>query len=371
MKRWRNLVPAAGLLLVVAASTSAREWTDNTGAHKTEADLVEVRGNEVVLKKPNGQVISLPIDRLSKSDQEYLESLKNLEPKPENAATAAIETITNSIGMKLKLILPGQFVMGSPASEEKREDSEEQHQLRITRGFYMGVTEVSQQQWLSVMRSRPWREWTYPERERLRTTVGEGGNHPALNLSWEDAVRFCNQLSKMDELSPCYEIKAIARAGPGDLQTIGVEVLPQGTGYRLPTEAEWEYACRAGTNTAYSFGDDKSKLRLYAWCEANSKENVVGEHRVGTKPPNPWGLHDMHGSVYEWCQDRLGKYDPADATDPTGPVQGTMRVSRGGCARAADLCCRSAFRVGGDPAIRQYVDGMRVVRVADPQLAEQ
>ncbi len=155
MKRWRNLVPAAGLLLAVAVSVSAREWTDNTGTYKTEANLVEVRGNQVVLKKSNGQVISLPIDRLSKSDQEYLESLENLEPKPENAATAATETITNSIGMKLKLIPPGQFVMGSPASEEKREDGEEQHQVRITRGFYMGQTEVTQHQWLSVMRSRP------------------------------------------------------------------------------------------------------------------------------------------------------------------------------------------------------------------------
>ena len=157
MKRWRNLVPAAGLLLAVAVSVSvsAREWTDNTGTYKTEANLVEVRGNQVVLQKSNGQVISLPIDRLSKSDQEYLESLENLEPKPENAATAATETITNSIGMKLKLIPPGQFVMGSPASEERREEGEEQHQVRITRGFYMGQTEVTQHQWLSVMRSRP------------------------------------------------------------------------------------------------------------------------------------------------------------------------------------------------------------------------
>ena len=202
-------------------------------------------------------------------------------------------------------------------------------------------------------------------------TLREGGNYPALNLSWEDAVFFCNQLSTKEKLSPCYEIKALASAAPGDRQTIGVEFLPQGTGYRLPTEAEWEYACRAGTTTAYSFGDDKSKLELYAWYDANSKNNIPSEHQVGTKRPNPWGLHDMHGSVYEWCQDWVGDYDPADVTDPTGPVQGTFRVFRGGCAGAADNCCRSAFRLGMYPANRQYSFGMRVVRVADPQLTEQ
>ena len=201
--------------------------------------------------------------------------------------------------------------------------------------------------------------------------VREGGNYPALNLSWEDAVFFCNQLSKNEKLSPCYEIKAIASAAPGDPQTIRVEFLPQGTGYRLPTEAEWEYACRAGTTTAYSFGDDKSKLERYAWYDANSKNNMPGEHQVGTKSPNPWGLHDMHGSVYEWCQDWVGDYDSSDVTDPTGPAQGTFRVFRGGCAGAADNCCRSAFRLGMHPTNRQYSFGMRVVRVADPQPAEQ
>jgi hypothetical protein len=112
MKHWRNLVPAAGLLLAVSVSASAREWTDSTGTYKTEADLVEVRGNRVVLKKSNGQVISLPSDRLSKADQEYLESLENLEPKPENAAPPATETVTNSIRMKLKLIPPRRICDG-------------------------------------------------------------------------------------------------------------------------------------------------------------------------------------------------------------------------------------------------------------------
>ncbi len=186
MKRWRNLVPAAGLLLAVAVSVSvsAREWTDNTGTYKTEANLVEVRGNQVVLQKSNGQVISLPIDRLSKSDQEYLESLENLEPKPENAATAATETITNSIGMKLKLIPPGQFVMGSPASEERREEGEEQHQVRITRGFYMGQTEVTQHQWLTLCREHEQsRAWFLPVAEVERTAAAAGLGPPAKRLT--------------------------------------------------------------------------------------------------------------------------------------------------------------------------------------------
>ncbi len=330
MKRWNNFAPAAGLLLAVAVSASAREWTDNTGTYKTEADLVEVRGTHVVLKKSNGQIISLPIDRLSKSDQEYLASLENLALKPKNAAAAATETITNSIGMQLKLISPGEFVMGSAEAEKGRGDRETQHRVQITRSFYMGMMEVTQHQWLSVMRTRPWRDKSSLEAQHLRVTLREKGDHPAVNLSWEDAVFFCNQLSDKERLSPCYEIKSLASAAPGDRQTIGVEFLPRGTGYRLPTEAEWEYACRAGTTTAYSFGDDKSKLKLYAWYEANS--SIPSGQRVGTKLPNPWGLHDMHGSVYEWCQDWLGDYQPADVTDPTGPVQGTVRVFRGGCA---------------------------------------
>ncbi len=369
MKPWRNLVPAASLLLAFALSASAREWTDSTGTFTTEAKLVEVRGNQVVLKKSKGEIISLPIARLSKPDQEYIQSLEN--PKPKDNAPPATETITNSLGMKLKLIPPGEFVMGSPEAEEKREDRERQYRVQITRGFYIGVTEVTQQQWLRVMRSRPWHDKTSSEARHLRVTVREGRNHPALHLSWEDAVLFCNQLSEKEKLAPCYKIELLASATPNDPQGLRVEFLPQGTGYRLPTEAEWEYACRAGTTTTYSLGNDKTRLGDHVWYDANSKKNMRGEHQVGTKLPNPWGLHDMHGSAYEWCQDWLGEYDTSAATNPTGPAQGVSRVFRGGSAGAADSCCRSAFRRGARPTNRSYAVGLRVVRVADPQLAEQ
>ena len=166
--------------------------------------------------------------------------------------------------------------------------------------------------------------------------VKEGGDNAANWISWDDATAFCKALAKKT-----------------------------GKPVRLPTEAEWEYACRGGTTTRYSFGDDDAKLGDYAWYDKNAWD--VGEkyaHRVGQKKPNPWGLHDMHGNVYEWCSDWYDeKYYSASgsAMDPTGPSTGKGRVLRGGSFSFDDCSCRSADRTWSDPGFRRGSLGFRVL----------
>jgi len=241
------------------------------------------------------------------------------------AQLAVGDPIVNSIGMVLVPIPSGEFMMGSPESEEGRFDPETQHRVTLTKSFHLGRTEVSQGQWKAVMGTTPWQG---------KARVKEGDDYAATYVNWEDAVEFCRKLSEKE----------------------GVE-------YRLPTEAEWEYACRAGTTTAWSFGDDKSQLGEYAWIKENTYD--AGEKYaqiVGQKKPNPWGLYDMHGNVFEWCQDRFGRYPSGDVTDPVGPASGSFRVSRGGGWSSSARDCRSAYRGGITPSGRSSLLGFRVLR---------
>ena len=239
---------------------------------------------------------------------------------------SAVE-ITNSIGMKLKLISAGEFRMGSPDSDSDALDDEKpQHLVKITKPFYLGVYEVTQQQYEQVMGVRPWQGMD---------DVQERRDYPATHVSWNDAVEFCRKLSGQE-----------------------------GVKYRLPTEAEWEYVCRAGTSTTYSFGDDESKLGQYAWNSTNAWD--IGEkyaHRIGRKLPNPWGLYDMHGNVWEWCQDWFSPYDSKKVvSDPTGPAQDDFRSLRGGAVLNLPKVVRSASRSNDQPDYRTNTYGFRVAR---------
>ena len=243
------------------------------------------------------------------------------------------ELITNSIGMKLKLIPAGEFMMGSPADEADRNNDEgPQHRVRITKPFYMGVTEVTQGQWFAVMGTKPWTGKEY---------VKEGDDYPAVYVSWDDAVEYCKKLSTQD-----------------------------GNSYRLPTEAEWEYACRGGKSTAYSFGSDVIKLSDYGWWggllgDGNAKSEQYA-HRVGTKKANAFGLHDVHGNVFEWCQDIYdGKaYSSRSGTtaDPLSSSGSEYRVLRGGSWSNLSRNARSATRGRNRPVYRNSYIGFRVVR---------
>jgi len=247
--------------------------------------------------------------------------------------------ITNSIGMKLVLIPSGTFMMGSPESEEKRFRHELQHEVALGNDHYLGVHQVTQAQYQKVIGDNPsyFRGDTLAEHQpQTGGMVREvdSSNHPVESVSWEDAVMFCNRLSKLPE-----EKKA-------------------GRVYRLPTEAEWESACRAGTKTSFSFGESSMSLGDYAWYDENSNGQT---HPVGEKTPNAWGLYDMQGNVWEWCSDWYGDYPKNSVTDPVGAKKGSHRVLRGGCWGSLAAHCRSAFRDAGYPLLRNYgLNGFRV-----------
>ena len=253
-------------------------------------------------------------------------------PKPATKPSAARPRAqANSIGLKLVPIPPGRFTMGSPATEKDRGTDEGQVAVTITRPFLIGKTVVTTAQWKGVMKSQPWKG---------QRCVVAGDDAPAVYVDWHDAVAFCRKLTVQE------------RAGGW---------LEKGEHYRLPTAAEWEYACRAGTTSAWSFGADPRKLSDYAWHYGNTSDRKEAyAHRVGRKKPNPWGLCDMHGNVYEWCSDWY-KSTLAGGENPQGPSTGTMKVLRGGGWGYDPARCRSADRNKNDPSFTDFSGGFRVV----------
>ena len=232
--------------------------------------------------------------------------------------------------MEFVWIEPGVFQMGSPSGERGRDSDEGPvHEVEISRGFWLGKYEVTQGEWESVMGTTPWSGESY---------VQEHPSHPAVYISWNDVQAFVDKLN----------------------DAAGSAV------YRLPSEAEWEYACRAGTSTRWSFGDDESELTHYAWYHANACDvDECYGHAVGTKRPNPWGLYDMHGNVWEWVQDRYSSsyYNSSPRVDPPGPTSGSIRVKRGGGFSYVARNLRSAQRGNASPGFRGYWLGARLLRI--------
>ena len=233
-----------------------------------------------------------------------------------------MQTIENSIGVKMVLIQPGEFMMGSG----KGDNTVPVHRVKLTNPFYMGITEITRAQWQSVMGTDP--------------DGPKGTAHPVIQVSWHQCVAFCRRLTEREREEG---------------------LLPEGTIYSLPSEAEWEYACRAGSTTDYCFGDDPAQLDEYAWYGGNSGGHT---HPVAKKKPNAWGLYDMHGNVREWCMDRYGAYGAEDAVDPTGPTAGHARVIRGSCVCGGESATgsRSAVRGRNTPYYWSGVMGLRIVR---------
>jgi formylglycine-generating enzyme required for sulfatase activity len=267
------------------------------------------------------------------------------EPKPAPPADLAKE-ITNSLGMRLVLIPAGQFTMGSPWSEASRDENEARHEVEITRPFYLGTLEVTQAQYRAVMGENPsWFCAAGGGKDRVRGLDTDA--FPVERVSWADAVRFCERLS--------------ARA----------EEKGAGRTYRLPTEAEWEYACREGgtSSTAFHYGNSLSSTQAnfdggFPYAAAPSRY-LQRTARVGSYQPNRLGLFDLHGNVWEWCQDWYDKdyYRTSPRQDPQGPPAGSVRVLRGGSWVSSGQSCRSAVRGFYMPDNRHYNIGLRVAAV--------
>jgi sulfatase modifying factor 1 len=230
----------------------------------------------------------------------------------------------------------GSFRMGSPESEEGRFVAERPaHDIRISPFACMRFP-VTRCLYAEIMGKDPGR----PKRT--------AADLPVSNVAWFDAVAFCNRLSEREGLVPCYQVE-------------GEQILWDRVagGYRLLTEAEWEYACRAGTSTRWSFGDDEGRLGDYAWFDGNSNRKP---RSVGRKLPNAWGLYDMHGNVWEWCWDWFGPYTAERQIDPAGPETGDWRSARGGAFDESPRYLRSAFRSGGQSSGRTRFVGFRCAR---------
>jgi len=250
-------------------------------------------------------------------------------------STKATNEIKVKSGIEMVQLPAGRFTMG-----DKNEIDAQPHEVFIS-SFLMDKYLVTQEQYKKVMGENPSR-W-------------KAGNNPVEQVRWSDAVKYCNARSLKENLQPCY-----------DLQTWQCNF--DANGYRLPTEAEWEYACRAGTKTTYFFGNDSSKLADYAWLDENSSGKP---HPVGQKPPNPWGLYDMHGNVWEWCNDfyKVDYYQQSPEENPRGPSTGETKVVRGGAWKFSADSCRSAYRYNEDPGYSDVcfgydIYGFRCVRNA-------
>jgi formylglycine-generating enzyme required for sulfatase activity len=237
-----------------------------------------------------------------------------------------VEKMLPKSGIVLRLIPAGKFVMGSPAREAGRRLTEVQHRVYFRKPFYMGKYEITQGQWRKVMNSNP---------SRFKEV---GDNAPVENVSWYGCQEFISRLCRLEGLQT------------GSL--------------RLPTEAEWEYACRAGTRTAFSYGNhlDSNMANCngnYPYGHGPYRERTMP---VGSFAPNAWGLYDMHGNVWEWCADWYGPYEADDALNPRGPSTGVHRVGRGGSYCASPNCCRSAYRSEYyEPGDAENGDGFRLV----------
>ena len=275
---------------------------------------------------------------------------KSDEPKAEKLKHE-VQIITNSIGMKLSRIPAGKYVMGSPKTEDEREREELPHEVVIIKPFDMGVYEVTQRQYEQVM-GKPRKGAVFD------SSRGGSPDHPMENITWKNADDFCKRLSTQ----------------PGERQA--------GRKYRLPTEAEWEYACRAGSTTAFHFGNELSSKQAnfngkYPYGTGSPGPYLRKTAKVGSYKPNAFGLYDMHGNVSEWCEDWYDEeyYLDSPREDPLGAPVGVLPtnfstkadaekfylVVRGGCWLDDARACRSAYRFRAMPEIQYRLTGFRVV----------
>jgi formylglycine-generating enzyme required for sulfatase activity len=323
--------------------------------------------NELVRLRITGDVGSACVvqwatNLYSTNNWQFLTNLTPLSSSPclvadTNAVTAprfyrafAQQVPTNVVTTNMVWIPSGTFTMGSPTSEAQRSSSETQHTVTLTKGFYIGKYAVTQGEYLALMGSNP---SYFTTRDFFGQTIPADLNRPVEQVGWVDATNYCTHLTQQEQ--------AAGR-------------LPVGWAYRLPTESEREYACRAGTTTAFNFGSGIHG-GMASFFDSYEYDASVGEisvsnpavawlprtTAVGSYQPNAWGLYDMHGNVSEWCRDLFGTYPTGSVTDPQGGASGSIHVIRGGCFYTHGAYCRSAYRDFGSLSLKNNGIGFRVV----------
>jgi formylglycine-generating enzyme required for sulfatase activity len=292
------------------ATRLAREAADRAAREKQARISTLLASAQASDSKEKGKDALVMLDELLRIEPNHRDAmaLRAKIAKYYGPNVGDTKTLDLPGGVKLEMVWipPGEFIMGS---NDGLEGEKPVHKVKISQGFWMGKYEVTQEQYEAVTGKNP--------------STHKAGNKPVHDVSWNDAVAFCNKI-----------------------------------GARLPTEAEWEYACRAGTTTKYSSGDTEADLRRVA---DYGRKYAEGPGEVGRKEANPWGLYDLHGNVWEWCADWFGSYPSGDQTDPTGPSSDTARVLRGGSFYSGPGVCRCAYRSWNDPDDSNSRYGFRVV----------
>jgi len=326
-----------------------RQQYADAGEALTEVDSLIREIRNAISTKQYSQLLSCV--------QRYLE-LKANDPEAQNLQRKIekLTTITAANGMKLRRIPGGRFYMGSHDSDVYLRNNEHpQHRVIIPSNFFISVYPVTQKLFQDLLEYNP-------------SMVNDNVDCPVDSVTWFSAIEFCNKMSEAESLSPYYAMKAVRRRVNNSIESANVSVLG-GEGYRLPTEAEWEYACRAGSVSPWCFGDQVLDVGEYAWFYDNS---LMETHPVGQRKPNSWGLFDMHGNVMEWCYDwynetQYQQYAEEEAENPTGPTTGTAKVLRGGAWQFGAEATRCAYRNSSTPEAVAGVIGFRICRNASDE----
>ena len=310
-------------------------WLFGDGAKETSAEQDPVH----TYTAAGTYNVSLTVTTANGEDTELKLNFISVTPSGEGEGEGEGETILlpDDVPLEMVWIPAGSFMMGRyPGELDSYADEDPQHSVTLSLGFWMGKYELTKAQWTAVMGTIPWGLYFFPN---YNATVLDDPNSPAVSVSWNDAQAFITALNTFT-----------------------------GKTFRLPSEAEWEYACRAGTTTRFYWGDDPgyTVINIYSWWEDNARSaHETYAHVVGQKLPNTWGLYDMSGNVWEWCQDWYVDYSSGSVMDPTGPETGDYRVLRGGSWSSYEgYTCRSATRDNATPDDKEtwMGPGFRIVR---------
>jgi formylglycine-generating enzyme required for sulfatase activity len=363
-------------IIALCGASGGIVWltTSLTDAEESRfAPLIERLGHEEFAQREAAteelQTIGEPaLPELRRTAAEHADLETRLRARQLVVAILLALRTSKTTGMEMALIESGAMTMGSPEGEAARNADEAAHRVRITQSFLLGKLEVTQAEYEKVMGTNP-SFFGLAGPGKAQVPDREHASLPVERVTWFDAIAYCNRLSELDGLKPYYSLADVRRDG-ATIKSASVTIAG-GHGYRLPTEAEWEYACRAGTSSMYHYGGGRNgelsnvKGQTFTGYGGTTRgPDLQRTCRVGRYPPNSFGLLDMHGNVAEWCWDWYDRdyYKKSPADDPFGPAGGTQKVLRGGSWLLNETAARSAARGVQTPDEVKEFAGFRVAR---------